>query len=476
MHSVIEDTTTIVETSNPICIGMNSHDGSGNPFDGYIDEFRWTKGAVNHTSNFTPPTSAYSTDSNTKLLLHMDGTTTSFVDSSVTPTTNFNFTGDFTLEAWVSWNASGGHADPSIITNGNGKGMYIDGLAGVRFNSNSGSAKGGTTQVPRDNTWHHIAVSRASGVFRFFMDGTHDSDSNFDENNAPGGLHTYNMADTNMSIGILGSDGSSNPFAGYMDDVRISDIARYTADFTPSTTEFNTSTVGYPINETASIVPAFASLDDVTNWSALDDITSTETTNSQTIKHVVIHGPVGMTAYNDTDTVVTTYIPGSTNANDFTYTTEANYQQQEWTNANQSTSQITVSATEAIDVSITNGSSAAGFGQNSAKAWRSQSFTVGATGILSKVSVELQKNGSPTDNIEVSIRAVSGDTPTGSDLTDVVTLAMSNLTTSNVFYDFVFSSPINVTASQKYAIVYKRSGAYNGSNYPITLRITQLLH
>ena len=51
---------------------------------GYIDEFRISKGIARWTSNFTPPTEAYTTDLYTKLLLHMDGTngSTTFTDSS----------------------------------------------------------------------------------------------------------------------------------------------------------------------------------------------------------------------------------------------------------------------------------------------------------------------------------------------------------------------------------------------------------
>ena len=48
---------------------------------GWIDEVRISNNA-RWTANFTPATSAYTLDSNTKLLLHMDGTGTSLVDSS----------------------------------------------------------------------------------------------------------------------------------------------------------------------------------------------------------------------------------------------------------------------------------------------------------------------------------------------------------------------------------------------------------
>lgn len=60
-------------------IGRNS-DGD---FDGWIDEIRISN-VARWTANFTPPTSAYTTDVNTKLLLHSDGAdgSTVFTDAS----------------------------------------------------------------------------------------------------------------------------------------------------------------------------------------------------------------------------------------------------------------------------------------------------------------------------------------------------------------------------------------------------------
>ena len=51
-------------------------------FDGWLDDFRVSKGVARWTSNFTPPTSAYTNDANTVLLLHMDGAdgSTTFID------------------------------------------------------------------------------------------------------------------------------------------------------------------------------------------------------------------------------------------------------------------------------------------------------------------------------------------------------------------------------------------------------------
>jgi len=53
---------------------------------GWMDEFRVSKGVARWTSNFTPPTSAYSYDADTHLLIHCDGadTSTTFTDDDGT--------------------------------------------------------------------------------------------------------------------------------------------------------------------------------------------------------------------------------------------------------------------------------------------------------------------------------------------------------------------------------------------------------
>jgi hypothetical protein len=69
--------------SKPLRIGANV---SGIiPFNGYIDEVRITKGFARYTGTYTVPTAEFSSDINTSLLLHLNGTngSTNFTDDAV---------------------------------------------------------------------------------------------------------------------------------------------------------------------------------------------------------------------------------------------------------------------------------------------------------------------------------------------------------------------------------------------------------
>jgi hypothetical protein len=82
------------------------------------------------------------------------------------------------------------------------------------------------------NTWHHIAVVRstASGNIKTYLDGTEVYDHS-----------SVNLvADINyeVTIGRGGRTADTYDFNGYIDELRISNTARYTTTFTPPTTAF----------------------------------------------------------------------------------------------------------------------------------------------------------------------------------------------------------------------------------------------
>ena len=143
---------------------------------------------------------------------------------------NFAFgTGDFTIEGWVYSevaknggmfhlstdpdyypSSSGGLAIAPRVDNGNVWTIY----------KNGGVGSIGTCNL---NTWYHVALSRSNGVIKFFVDGVEE----------------YSAADTNNYLGqylFLGGYWTYEfRMNGYIDEFRISNTARYTANFTPHT-------------------------------------------------------------------------------------------------------------------------------------------------------------------------------------------------------------------------------------------------
>ena len=83
LDGTAEITGAINNSSYKLAIGRFG-EFNNNYFNGWIDEFRISKGIARWTANFTPPTGPYTADAYTVLLLHMDGTdgSTSFIDDS----------------------------------------------------------------------------------------------------------------------------------------------------------------------------------------------------------------------------------------------------------------------------------------------------------------------------------------------------------------------------------------------------------
>jgi hypothetical protein len=239
---------------------------SGNDFNGHIDEIRISD-SVRYTSSFTPSTVPFANDANTQLLIHADGTdeSTVFVDdigvdrgavgvsaqgnaqidtaqsqfggASLYLNGNTNYlttpvielAGDYTIECWFRVdNVSGG----KTIVGGNDTSPF-DALS---ITNNDVYWNSPFIQFNNDivaNTWYHVAVTRSGSSVRLFADGVQqgttatNTDTIFIDEPLAG----------NTEIRI-GRDAFSSGFAGYIDEFRISDTARYTSGFTVPTTAF----------------------------------------------------------------------------------------------------------------------------------------------------------------------------------------------------------------------------------------------
>jgi hypothetical protein len=235
---------------------------------------------------------------NVSLLMHMDGTGNSFVDSSsynhtitvggdttqtsdqskfggisayldgsedylATPShTSFGFgTNDFTMEGWV-------RISSETVLAGRLFGNWIGGswttnywslhtdhpTADHKFtfwvnNITSGSAILTSSTTISYNTWYHIAVSRSGNIFRLFVNG--NLESSYTSSTTVDGGGSWPL--------IIAGDTSANDryINGYIDELRITKgIARYSSNFTPSAVPFPVSPIitisSQPSNQIAS--------------------------------------------------------------------------------------------------------------------------------------------------------------------------------------------------------------------------------
>jgi hypothetical protein len=168
---------------------------------------------------------------------------TTFTKSVDYPIGSANFgTGDFTIEMWVYPVTSTARDQQIIMTDCSGTSLSTGYTAstGIRlscqqttrnfriFNDNNvtGYATGLTFTA---STWQHVAVTRASGTIRFFLNGTVSGTT---ITGATGATWTFN---SNRPTRI-GCDNQGQAWSGHIDDVRITvGLARYTASFTAPT-------------------------------------------------------------------------------------------------------------------------------------------------------------------------------------------------------------------------------------------------
>ena len=259
---------------------------------GQIDELRVSKGIARWTANFTPPTAAYNSDTNTNLLLHMDGTDTATVFNdisggdvsasnnkivyvgnaqidtaqskfggasglfdgtgdylSLADSEDWNFgAGDFTIDTWVRFNVlTAGYRHTIVGQWGTPKGWWLFYDASPTATLYFGYSTNGTDQsfqtvswVASINNWYHVSVVRNGNNLLFFVDGVQ-----VETTKDVSGVTIYNSSET-LNVGAH-SSGGSNYLNGYLDEFRVSKgIARWTSNFTLPGCDYDSECGGAP--------------------------------------------------------------------------------------------------------------------------------------------------------------------------------------------------------------------------------------
>jgi len=232
----------------------------------YIADARLVNSTAVYTSAFTPPTAPLTAIANTSLLTCTNkndiwdagsgnlltksggvtggansgtlkfGQTAIYFDGSGDNLTISDLamgSGDCTFEFWMYQNVAQSAAYRCMLA----ASTYASGIPFTIYTyssnvqvwlSSSGSAE--ISGAFTASTWHHIALVRNSGTWTLYIDGTSAGTS------TTGGSYDF-AATTDWRFGENHS--GSYDWDGYIQDARFTkDLARYTANFTPPTAEF----------------------------------------------------------------------------------------------------------------------------------------------------------------------------------------------------------------------------------------------
>ena len=232
-------------------------------FNGYISNLRFVNGSAVYSSNSAIQTAPVVSTANTALLL--SGTNNGIIDQSsrtnlitvgsaqintsvkkygsgslsfngttdyLTIPSNILYTfgtGDFTVECWLYPTALGSAlGSQQIILNLQGTNSFCFSV----WNGNVHISQFGVSDLydfasasVANNAWFHLAICRSGTNLYCFLNGVQIGSTKTDSTNFAG-----------TGNGYVGSGGSGQYFAGYIDDLRITKgYARYTGNFSPPT-------------------------------------------------------------------------------------------------------------------------------------------------------------------------------------------------------------------------------------------------
>jgi hypothetical protein len=152
---------------------------------------------------------------------------------------NFTNLGQYTIETFICWSGSGGVSQEGWYEAGTG-GVAIGATSSFLYNAVSGNNYGAQFNYTiARGTWYHIAFTRfnngSNNIIQCWVNGT-QLGTGVELNQNWTGVDPFGSAIAPFIGGGNSSQGFS--FTGWMQEYRISNIRRYTANFTPTTVPF----------------------------------------------------------------------------------------------------------------------------------------------------------------------------------------------------------------------------------------------
>lgn len=217
-----------------------TENGTGGWTNGWPAEILWPGGQVLSGSTSSNSVSVFRfLDNGTNWLAQTEG-----LNYSLPPTNNFalqfdgsqNYVnvpgssaldpqGAFTIEFWTK----GGSVQSTAMSNYGD--WYIWRDTGGHFHfvlgfQNYGRPTIDSTVSVTDGNWHHLAVSYDNNIVRIFVGGTLDVSLT---------IGADNLTQTSSAFTIGSANDESDFMNGALDEIRISQVARYTGNFSPAT-------------------------------------------------------------------------------------------------------------------------------------------------------------------------------------------------------------------------------------------------
>lgn len=138
----------------------------------------------------------------------------------------FQLSGDFTIECWLTPMTSS--TNGMVFAKGSAYMRWYNGQLYFVGDSGGGQIIGSNPSWTA-NTFHHVALVKQAGVYNLYYDGVKVA-------GPVANTQTFGVSSSPLTIGS--DTGGDNSYNGLIDEFRISNVARYTANFTPSNAPF----------------------------------------------------------------------------------------------------------------------------------------------------------------------------------------------------------------------------------------------